>query len=90
MHVRVPFKLKDVFSDLGGKAADKDAEGILIVENKHFLSYATDFINPAEQKTELTAFFAYMKNTPLNEYSTKIIMNLPDPRIKYYLDPNYD
>lgn len=40
MTVRVPYKLNDIFDDISGKVADKEAEAIFIVENKHFLKYA--------------------------------------------------
>eukprot|EP01016_Furgasonia_blochmanni_P040533 TRINITY_DN5182_c0_g1_i1.p1 TRINITY_DN5182_c0_g1~~TRINITY_DN5182_c0_g1_i1.p1 ORF type:complete len:963 (+),score=283.19 TRINITY_DN5182_c0_g1_i1:176-3064(+) len=92
-YLRIPYVVHDIFSDLGGKVPDNQNDATIILENQHFLNYIADYFPQTliDRDGDYPAFLTYMKNElRLRDFSTDIVINLPPPRLEYYLNPNYD
>lgn len=83
--VILPITVEDTYGNPLGKYAN-GLSNVILMEYESFLDYLRQHINPAIPPSNQEQ----LASQDLYEYATSIVVNLPHPRISYYIDSNYD
>lgn len=63
-----------------------DEENVIIMEYAHFLPYITRYLHPKLPEAVSQEF----KQINLYDFAPQVVINLPPPRIQFYLQSDYD
>jgi hypothetical protein len=63
-----------------------DEENVIIMEYAHFLPYITRYLHPKLPEPVSQEF----KQINLYDFAQQVVINLPPPRIQFYLQSDYD
>lgn len=81
----IPLRVQTIYRDPVGKHP-LDEENVIIMEYAHFLPYITRYLHPKLPEPVSQEF----KQINLYDFAQQVVINLPPPRIQFYLQSDYD
>mmetsp|Transcript_23167 Transcript_23167/g.17581 ORF Transcript_23167/g.17581 Transcript_23167/m.17581 type:complete len:193 (+) Transcript_23167:923-1501(+) len=73
-----------------GKFPNEDVDEQQMMELGHFMKTLERYLPDFQNRKDFRGFLLDETRVSLDEYADTILMTLPEPRIQYYQNPNYD